>query len=166
MASGNTLAVVSNVHSYDPPASAYAQVDTRNGHRCLDFDDATDESAVFSLVMPQHYAGGGISIYPHFAMTSATSGNVVLTVELERIADGGQDLDSDGFAAAVSATIAVPGTSGVVESSSTIALTDGAQMDSVAAGDAFRLRITRDADNASDTATGDLELIRVEIRES
>jgi hypothetical protein len=37
-------------------------------------------------------------------------------------------------------------------------------MDSLAAGEAFRLRVTRDA--ASDTATGDAELLAVVLRES
>ena len=37
-------------------------------------------------------------------------------------------------------------------------------MDSVAVGEAFRLKITRDA--ASDDATGDAEILAVEIRET
>lgn len=39
-------------------------------------------------------------------------------------------------------------------------------MDSLAAGEAFRLKVTRDADNASDTMAGDAELIGVEIKET
>ena len=45
-----------------------------------------------------------------------------------------------------------------------IAFTDGVDMDSVAAGERFRIKITRDA--ASDTATGDAELTGIEIRET
>lgn len=37
-------------------------------------------------------------------------------------------------------------------------------IDSVVAGDGFRLKITRDANNGSDTMTGDAELIAVEVR--
>jgi hypothetical protein len=37
-------------------------------------------------------------------------------------------------------------------------------IDSVTAGDGFRLKINRDANNASDTMTGDAELIAVEVR--
>ena len=51
-------------------------------------------------------------------------------------------------------------TSGIPNSSE-ITLTT---IDSVTAGDGFRLKITRDANNASDTMTGDAELIAVEIR--
>ena len=57
----------------------------------------------------------------------------------------------------------VPGTSGLVDVVS-IAFTDGADMDSVAAGEGFRLKVTRDA--SSDDATGDAELRFVELRES
>ena len=47
-----------------------------------------------------------------------------------------------------------------------IAFADGAEMDSVAAGNAFRVQITRDANNAADTATGDAELVAVHIKET
>jgi hypothetical protein len=39
-------------------------------------------------------------------------------------------------------------------------------MDSLAAGESFRLRIYRDADNGSDTMTNDAELLRIEVRET
>jgi hypothetical protein len=45
-----------------------------------------------------------------------------------------------------------------------VTFTDGADMDSVAVGEGFRMKITRDA--ASDTATGDAELRFVEIKET
>ena len=148
MATGQTLLQVS-VLGNTPPASNPATPDQRNVHNVLDFDDTTDEFAVFTLRMPSHYAGGGLTIYPHFSMTSATSGNVVLAIELERIGDGQLDIDADSFAAANTATIAVPATSGFVESSSSITFTDGADMDSIAVGEQFRLRFSRDANNRS-----------------
>jgi len=45
-----------------------------------------------------------------------------------------------------------------------VAFTDGAQMDSVAVGELFRIKVTRDA--ASDDAAGDAELHAVEIKET
>ena len=45
-----------------------------------------------------------------------------------------------------------------------VAFTNGTDMDSVAAGEAFRIKLTRDA--VSDTAAGDAELHAVEIRET
>ena len=130
----------------------------------LDFDDTTNESAVLSGVMPRHYGGGGVTVYLHYSMTSGVAGDVDWDVTFERIGDGQQDIDSDGFAAANSVDdTAVPGTAGLVDIVS-VAFTDGADMDSVAAGEGFRLKITRDA--ASDTASGDAELRFVELKET
>lgn len=163
MSSGDTL-LEFFPFSNEPPSSNFATLDLRNYHPTLDFDASTNESAVFSAIMPQHYSGGGVTVYLHYAMTSATSGDIDWDVAFERIGDQQQDIDSDGFAAVNSVdNTTVPATSGLVDVVS-IAFTDGADMDSVAAGELFRIKITRDA--ASDTATGDAELLAVEIRET
>jgi hypothetical protein len=163
MGSGNSL-LIFHPHNNEPGTANYATLDTRNQHPCLDFDDTTNESAIFSGVMPQLYSSGGVTVYLHYAMTSATTNTVDWDVAFERIGDQQQDIDSDGFAAVQSVdNTTVPGTSGNVDVVS-IAFTDGAQMDSVAVGESFRLKVTRDA--ASDDATGDAELVKVEIRET
>ena len=163
MASGDTLLIFTPLHN-EPPSSNNATLDTRNSHAVLDFDDTTNEDAVFKAIMPQAYSGGGVTVYLHYAMTSATSGDVDWDVAFERVSDQVQDIDSDGFAAANSVdNTTVPGTSGNVDVVS-VAFTDGADMDSVTAGDGFRVKVTRDA--VSDTATGDAELWAVEIRET
>lgn len=163
MASGDTLLVFTPLHN-EPPASNQATLDTRNQHPVLDFDATTNESAVFSSVMPRHYGGGGVTVYIHYAMSSATSGDIDWDVAWERIGDQQQDLDSDGFAAVNSADdTTVPGTLGLVDIVN-VAFTDGADMDSVAVGEGFRLKVTRDA--ASDTAAGDAELLFVELKET
>lgn len=164
MAAGETLNIFTPLDN-QPPASNYATLDTRNAHAVLDYDAATDENAVFGSVLPRHYAGGGLTITCYCMMSTATSGNVILQASVERM-DTSTDLDADSFASAQSSSAtAVNGTSGATFTV-TITLTAGAQMDSLAAGEAFRLKIGRDADNASDTATGDLELSRVEVRET
>lgn len=164
MASGNTLATFGPQDNI-PPASFFATLDTRNGHLVLDFDASEDENAIFEGVLPRTYAGGGLTVYIHWAATSATSGNCVWNAAFERIGEGQQDIDSDGFATAQTVTAAAPGTSGNVDIAS-IAFTDGAQIDSIAVGEVFRLKITRDADNGSDTMTGDAELLAIEIKET
>ena len=164
MASGDTLVVFGPLHN-EPPASNPATLDLRNQHPVLDFDQSTDESAVFSAIMPRNYDGGGVTVYLHWSAVPIT-GNVIWDVAFERIGDQQQDVDSDGFAAVNStAATAVPGTSGNVDIVN-ITFTDGADMDSVAVGELFRLKVTRDADNASDTAAGDAELHAVEIKET
>jgi hypothetical protein len=163
MATGNTLLIFTPLQN-EPPSSNYATLDTRNLHPVLDFDDTTQETAIFRGVVPRHYAGGGITVYVHFAATSATTGTIGWDVSFERVSDSQQDIDSDGFATAQTITAGtVPGTSGHVDILN-VAVTDGANMDSIAVGEAFRLRIRRDV--ANDTATGDAELFAVELKET
>lgn len=163
MASGDTLCVFTPLHN-EPPGSNPATLDTRNYHPVLDFDGATNESAVFSTVMPRHYAGSGVTVYIHYAMSTDTTNDIDWDAAFERIGDQQQNLGSDGFAAVQSVdNTTVPGTAGLVDIVS-IAFTDGAQMDSVAVGEGFRLKVTRDA--ASDTSTDDAELRFVEIKET
>ena len=164
MASGDTLLIFTPLNN-EPPAANYATFDTRNSHPTLDFDATTNESAVFSSVMPQHYAGTtGVTVYLHYAMSSAVADTVDWDVAFERIGDQQLDIDADSFADVNSVdNTTVPDTSGLVDVVS-VAFLDGADMDSVAAGEAFRLKVTRDA--ASDDATGDAELLFVHLVES
>lgn len=163
MASGDTLIVFTPLHN-EPPSSNPATLDTRNQHPVLDFDATTNESAVFSAVMPRNYGGGGVTVYLHYAMSSATSNTVDWDVSFERIGDQQLDIDSDSFASVNSVDdTTVPGTAGNVDIVN-VTFTDGADMDSVAVGEAFRLKVTRDA--SSDDATGDAELLAVEIKET
>ena len=164
MASGDTLVVFTPLHN-QPPATAYATLDLRNSHPVLDFDAATDEDAVFGGVLPRHYAGGGITVTLYWAATSATSGDCIWNAAVERIDENTLDIDADSFAAVQAVTATAGLTNGTVDYA-TIAFTAGAQMDSLAVGEAFRLKITRDANAAGDTMTGDAELLRVEVQET
>jgi hypothetical protein len=164
MASGNSLVTFVATDNH-PPASAYATPDTRNAHPCLDFDAGTDESAIFSSVLPRHYAGGGLTVTLGWMASSATTGDVVWNAAIERHADDSVDLDTDHFAAAQAATGTTASASGEVQYTS-ITFTNGAQMDSLAVGESFRMKVTRDADNGSDTMTGDAELLFVSIIET
>jgi len=142
-----------------PPASAFATLDTRNSIAVLDFDAATDESAVFVGIMPEAASlGSGLIVRLNWMATTATSGNVRWGVQFER---SNTDLDSDSFAAAVEANGAANGTSGILTTTA-ITVTD---FDGITAGDVFRLKVFRNADDATnDTMTGDAELVAVEIR--
>lgn len=164
MASGATLCIFGPLGN-EPPTTNYATLDVRNNHPCLDFDDATDESAQWTAVMPRNYAAGGTTATVIWAASTATTGNVVLDLSFERLEDEGTDTDADSFAAVQSVTAAAPSTSGALQYS-TVTFTNGAQMDSVAVGELFRLRLTRDANNASDTLVGDFEAFGLELRET
>jgi hypothetical protein len=165
MASGDSL-LYWVPQDNEPPTGNPATPDRRNRHPLLDFDPDTDEFAVFSGVMPQRYLGTtGVTVYLHYSMTSAVAGDVYWGVAFERIGVGQQDLDDDGWGADNSNNETVPGTSGHV-SIIAIPFTDGVDMENVVAGEGFRIRVRRDADNPSDNAAGDAELRFVEIRET
>jgi len=162
MASGDTLAVFTPQMN-EPPASNYATLDLRNLHPVLDYDDTTNETGICSNKMPQNYDGGGVTVYIVFSMTSATADTVDWDVAFERIGVV-LDIDADSFAAVNSVdNTTVSGTCGIPVSAN-VAFTNGAEMDEVVAGDDYRIKVIRDA--ASDDATGDAELISVEIRET
>ena len=141
-----------------PPASAFATFDTRNSILKLDYDDTTSESGVFVGVLPEAASlGSGLIVRLWWMAKTATSGNVVWGVQFEKT---GTDNDADSFDTAATGTSAANGTSGI-ETLASITITT---IDSLAAGDRFRLKIYRDAANASDTMTGDAELVAVEVR--
>ncbi len=163
MASGNQL-YAWTAQSNEAPASAFMTFDTRNAHLVLDADGSTDEEAVFRGIMPPTYAGGGVNVKVHVMFTSATSGTGRLQTSFERVT--GLDVDADSFATANSAGGSANGTSGI-ETIITVAHANGAEMDSVVAGDEFRLKIRRDADGTTgtDDITTDMEIKSIEIVE-
>ena len=140
-----------------PPATDFATLDTRNSILVLDFDDGDTESAIFVGVIPEAASlGSGLKIRLHWAAIE-TSGDCVWDVSLERM---NTDLDTDSFDTIASATAATNGTSGVLTVTE-ITLTT---IDSVTAGDGYRLKVTRNGTNVSDTMSDDAELVLVEVR--
>lgn len=146
------------------PASNYATLDTRNTRACLDFDTSADEAAYWHFFLPEDYGGGGLTITLEYAASSATSGTIMWAAQIERIGDELLDLDSDSLAAAnTSSAETVPAAAGTA-ATNTITFTDGADMDSLAAGEFCRIAIFRDV--SGDNAAGDAELYGVKITET
>ena len=166
MASVNTLIAWGAVDAI----SATATFDTRamavGNVPVLDFDAATDEYAMFAGVMPRHYAGGGLTVTLGWMATSATTGDVLWEFSLKSVSDDADDLDTKASAAANAASAAPTASPSGEVKYTTVTFTDGADMDSVAAGEYFQCTLTRNADGAGDTMTGDAELVFVEIRET
>jgi len=147
----------------EPPSSNYATLDTRNSHPVLDFDTTTQETAIFRSIVPEGTVlTGGVTVCLQFAATSATSGTIGWVVGWERIASGGIDIDSDSWGTdqTVTATT-VSGTSGITTLTS-VNFSQAQLPSSLAAGEMYRIRVRRDV--ATDTATGDAELLGVEIK--
>ena len=165
MASGDTIYTFM-AYSNEPPSASYATLDTRNQRPVLDHADSGSETSVFGAILPRHYGGGGITAYHHVAFSSATAGSAVIQGAFERIGNEVGDLDDvAGFAAAVTANVDVPLTAGSVFVSP-IAFTDGAQIDSLAVGEYFRYKFTRQGESVTDDASGDMELIGIELKET
>jgi len=145
------------------PSSAFAALMTVNARPVLAFDAATDETAQWTFVAPQGMTGtltAVLSLIGAAASTNPTYWDV--SVEAITTADA-TDLDSaDSFDSINSGSVAMGATQGYMVQLS-ITLTN---KDSIAAGDYVRVRVTRDANNGSDTFAGDAYLLAVEIREA
>ena len=154
-----TLAVFTAEHN-QPPATAFATLDTRNSIAVLDFDATTDESAVFVGIIPEGASlGSGLKVRLHWMASTATADNCRWGVQFEK--SGTNVGVADSFDTAAEAHSAANGTSGI-ETVTEITITT---IDSLAAGDRFRLKVFRNADDATnDTMTGDAELVAVEVR--
>lgn len=154
-----TLAVFTPMTS-QPPAAAFATLDTRNSIAVLDFDDgATNEATTFVGVIPEGAnLASGILARIFWMATSATSGDCRWGVQFEEY---GTDNDADSFDTATEAHTTASGTAGIA----VVTEITATSIDSLVAGDQFRLRVYRDSsDTTNDTMTGDAELIAVELR--
>ena len=162
----NSFEIVLGAQSFVLPSSSACSRGVLQNRPFLAFDDTTVERAFSQpFQMPAAFTGSGtLRADIHYMMASATSGKVDFDVAVEAItAADAVDLDAaDSFDTANSGDQTVPSTAGYL-GVLTIALTN---RDSVAVGDYVRIRLERDADDATnDTATGDARVLMVVIRE-
>lgn len=174
MASGDTLGTII-AQQVSLPTTLFAQPDTRTGAATpaesvavLDFDTTTQEYADFLFFLPRNYASGGLTLTLIWMATTATSGAVVWAAAFRRLVDDAEDLDTTAHAYDFNKIDA-----GATTASATgeqvydpITFTDGADMDSLAAGEWAILRVSRDTSDADDNMAGDAELIGIEIKET
>lgn len=163
MASGDPVVFIDEII---PPATLMAQLASRAGGSTpaeqvllWGFDAAT----IWYLDLHCHlegYAGGGITLTLDWLAASATSGVTRWGAAFRRIEDDAEDLDAahtydyndvDDTAASASGE----------RSRATITFTDGADMDSVADGEPFILRIRRNASHANDSMSGNAQLLTI-----
>jgi len=175
-AAAGTIALTSNLTktyaffaatgSNQPPATNFAVLDTRNSISVLEFRDTTaDDAAIFVGVMPEAAVlSSGLKVRIHWMSDTQTSGNVRWQAHFQRC-DTGTDLDSDSFDA--NASNEATGTASATLGAPTITeITCGSgAIDGIVAGDAYRLRITREqSDSTNDTMTCVAQVFAVEIR--
>jgi len=163
MAEDDTLAVFSAPAGI-PPTANFATLIRRNSHILYAFDAGVNESIDFYGVLSQAYSGRGLTIPIVWLAATATTGSVVWNVQIERHEDDVDDFDSDNFSAANAVTAAAPSAAGE-PSYDEVTFADGADMADLAAGESFRLRLTRNV-AAPDDMAGDAQFARLEIRES
>lgn len=138
---------------------------SRNGSLVVALDDTTDESCDFQFIIPKgSYSGGGLTLRILFCMAAATTGNVKFEASIDRV---GTSLDLDGISFAGSQNsgdVAVPGAAGQC-SVATITYSAGGQMDSLADGELFILRVTSKVPTGT-KATGDRQIVSIWCEET
>lgn len=127
----------------------------------LAFDAAADEAA-FWMWRAASYGSGNLTIDLDWYADSATSGDVIFEAQVAAITPNTdtQDVETDSLATANSVTDTHLGTTGQRLHRCSITVSN---LDSLAANDDVWLRIARDANNASDTMTGDAILVGVTV---
>lgn len=125
----------------------------------LAYDAATDEAAFWHL-RAISYGSGNVTASIHWYADTATSGDVVWEVQLAAITPNTdtQDVETKAFATANTATDSHLGTTG--QRLHEVAVTVS-NLDTLAVNDALWVRVARDANNASDTLTGDVFLTQL-----
>lgn len=146
-----------------PPASNAAGLEFRAGgstdnesNPVWAFDASSSEKLDLHGVMSPRYTGASLKVRIPWVAASATANGVRWAAAFRRY-DTAEDLDASHSYSEQEATGTAPATNGATVYTE-IAFTQ-AQADSIAAGEAFVLRIRRDVADAADTMTGDAQLL-------
>lgn len=146
-------------------ASAFPQFIKNNGTNYpvtgLAFDAASDEAAFWKF-RATNYGSGNLTVDIEWYADTASSGDVIFDVQIAAITPNTdtQDIETDGLATVQSVTDTHLGTTGQRLHRATVTVTN---LDSLAADDLVTLRLNRDANNASDTMTGDCIVTNVTV---
>lgn len=127
----------------------------------LAYDAATDEAAFWAL-RAINYGSGNVTVSIDWYADTASSGDVVWEVQLAAVTPNTdtQDVETKSLATANSATDSHLGTTGQRLHRVDVTVSN---LDSLAANDDVWIRVARDANNASDTLTGDALLALVTV---
>lgn len=162
MASGDYVVQIEEVL---PPDANYARQDERIGGSTpseiitvLEFDDATITYVDLKCKLSADYGGGGLT-FENLGMMAetVTSGVMRMGMAIRAIPDDAEDLDIAHTYDFNEVDITAPSISGEVTYDD-VTFTDGADMDNLAAGEDFILRIRRNATHANDTMTDTAQL--------
>lgn len=142
---------------YDLPSSGAATAacvtGTNTQKGVLDFGDTTDSAGQFTEMLRTGFTGN-IDVTIKW-LAASTTGNVVWSVSTICVADA--ETDDPAFNTASSVTDGAKGTTLQTNDATISALT----ITGCAAGELLHVRVFRDADNGSDTMTGNARLIGI-----
>ena len=125
--------------------------------KVLDFDASTDEFAQFSVSFPKSWNESTVTYQAYFTSAGTNTGDCIWTLAGVAVSDN--DAIDAAFGTAVSVTKAHSGTANDLDvSSESSAITIAG---TPAAGDQVFFQISRDANNGSDTLTGDARLLGI-----
>lgn len=127
----------------------------------LAYDASTDEAAFWRFRAIQ-YGSGNVSVDIDWYADTASSGDVIWECQLGAITPNTdtQDIETKTLATLNNVTDTHLGTTGQREHRCTVTVSN---LDSLTVGDNVWLRVARDANNASDTMTGDAILTMVTL---
>jgi hypothetical protein len=149
----------------EPRTTAFPQLVKANGSNIpvtgYAFDASTEE-AVFMDWRAVSYGSGNLTVDIDWYADTASTGNIIWGAAIAAITpdSDSQDVETDSLATANTVTDSHLGTTGQRLHRCSITVSN---LDSLAAGDDVRMRIYRDADDGSDTMTGDAILTRVTV---
>lgn len=125
----------------------------------MDFDPALDENAQFQIAFPKQWNEGTVTAQFFWSGTTVNTGNVIWNIAGVAVSDNG--LIDAAYGTAVAVTDAFSGTlEDLMVSAESGAITISG---TPAEGDVCFFKVTRDADNVSDTYTGDARLFGIKL---
>lgn len=160
-----TVSQVFEARSADLRPTAFPQLVRNNGTNIpisgYSFDASTEE-AIFFDFRATRYGSGNLTVDVDWYADTATSGAVKWGAQIAAITPNvdTQDVETDTLATVATATTTHPGTTGQRLQRTSITVSS---LDSLAADDDVRLRISRVAADAADTMTGDAIATRVTV---
>ncbi len=127
----------------------------------LAYDAASDEAA-FWLIRAVNYGSGNLTFALDWYADTATTGDVVLEVQVAAITPDTdtQDVETKALATLNNVTDTHLGTTGQRLHRASVTVSN---LDSLAANDDVWIRIARDANNAADTLAGDVLLVLASV---
>jgi len=138
--------------------AAKTQVDgTNHSYYVLDFDATSDEASYWQWTMPDSYDGGTIDI-TYYWEAGSTSSDVVWCFQTAGIQSNNTEDIDPSLSSAVCETDTAQGNANDLASVEETDATSG-----FVAGDYVSFKVFRDADNGSDTMSGDARLVKVKI---